>query len=119
MIRVYREEISAKYQQETNCPFVKIRLPDKSYILPTVREVRDWMDNFAVQPYVPESNDCDNRALLLTAHFSGKGWAFGWASIGLHDICTFLSEKKEIWFVEPSNCIIYPPDVNLTWLVMP
>jgi len=118
-MRVFREEILIKYQQETNCPFVKIRLPDRSYTLPTVIEVQDWMEEFAVEPYKEEVNDCDNRALRLLAHFSGKGYAFGWASIGYHDICTFLSDQKQIWYVEPSNCLIYQPDVNLTWMVMP
>jgi len=118
-MKISREEISQIYQKAINCPFVKIRLPDRSYILPTVREVRDWMEEFAVEPYKEEINDCDNRAVKLLAHFSGKGYAFAWASIGHHDICTFLSDQKQIWYVEPSNCLIYPPDVDLTWMVMP
>lgn len=77
------------------------------------------MENFAVRPYQDEVADCDNRALMLLAHFSGLGLAFGWGSIGPHDICVFVSDIEKVWYVEPSTCVIYPPDVPLTWLVMP
>lgn len=119
MVSEKRSYINSMYQQITNVPFVKARFPDSQYILPTVRQVRDHMENFPVKPYKPELADCDNRALLLLTHFSGLGYAFAWASIGIHDICTFMSDQRQIWYIEPSNCLIYPPDVNLTWIVMP
>lgn len=77
------------------------------------------MENVEVKPYRPEAADCDNRALRLTAHFSGLGLAFGWASIGEHDICVFLSDTLQVWYVEPSTCLIYPPDQDLSWAVFP
>lgn len=102
-----------------NCPVLKMRMVDRFYSLPPATVVRDHMENFAVEPYVAERNDCDNRALKLLTHFSGMGLAFAWASIGPHDICTFVDDQKKVWFVEPSNCRIYPPDADLTWMVMP
>ena len=114
-----RENIRALLIQTTNIPPQKLRLPDRHYILPSVVQVRDHMENVEVKPYRPEAADCDNRALRLTAHFSGLGFAFGWASIGEHDICVFLSDTLQVWYVEPSTCLIYPPDQDLSWAVFP
>lgn len=118
-MKVLREMVASAYLSQTGIPVANLRVPDHDYTLPTCVMVRDHMENFEVKPYVAESADCDNRALLLLAHFSGLGYAFGWASVGPHDICTFLSDEKKVWYVEPSTCAIYPPDEPLTWLVMP
>lgn len=110
---------AAEIYLKTKCPIAKMRFADNYYLLPSVDDIKKQLENFYIEPYVKEKNDCDNRAVKLLNYFAGKGFAFGWASVGDHDICTFIDNYLNIWFIEPSTREIYKPNKDLVWLVMP
>jgi len=120
MQTVDREIVRKEFIEQTGCPLAKMRLPDRDYPLPTVREIRDLLDEFDAGPYVPEHNDCDNKAAKFMVYCSDNGHHVAWISIGPHDMNAFVErETMKIWYVEPSQGLIFPVTEPVTWMVIP
>lgn len=118
VVKVSRGKV-AEILMPLNCPVAKLRLCDRTYRLPSKEKVEYYLRSFEAREYAEERSDCDNRANLLLAHFSGLGYAFAWISIGPHDLGMFIDDNEKVWFIEPASKKIFEPSSDIAWLVMP
>jgi hypothetical protein len=95
---------------------------DVRYNLPTDEEVLEHALRFIKLrgPFVYEddSHDCDNAAVEMLAHFSGKGWAFGLAILEGHVVNFYINNRRELKFLEPQNGLLFEPITRLKISVM-
>lgn len=101
-----------------NCASGSMQIADRTFICPHPTFIKEHIRSFIDLPYSPIS--CfENKAVRLLAHFSGKGYAFGWAYVFSKDVCFFVDNIMRIWFVEPKSCTMIRPYNNFDWLVLP
>lgn len=101
-----------------NCSKGSVQIADRTFICPHPTFIKEHIRLFNDSPYDP-SNKYKNKAVQLLAHFSGKGYAFGWAYVFSKDVCFFIDNIMRIWFVEPHSGIMIRPYNNFDWLVLP
>jgi hypothetical protein len=92
-----------------------IYLVDRKYQLIKKAEMIDFLnyDKTDLIKYVPEYHDCDDFSFRLMGQFSIPEWsgiAFGIAFSKVHAFNIFISDKKEIFIIEPQKDLVWRID---------
>lgn len=104
--------------------FDKMFILDRDFTLPMETEVLAQVKTFEASKYVAESHDCDNFALEMWAHMSGKGWPFGTLAYSNklqgHMLNCFICKPGDLRVLEPQTGEILdlPADSVISYIQM-
>lgn len=119
MNRISRSELYELFFTETKANPIHLHFKDRLYWAPSNRKVKDHIRDFDPGEFIPEQNDCDNKAVMLLAHCNGKGWPIATIDVGGHEMCVFVNKKKELMQIEPMTKEIRKLNRTIYHLYMP
>jgi hypothetical protein len=107
--------LKSKIYTQTRCPISHIYIPDPLMDLPTLEEVKIFLqlDKTDELPFIPDKFDCDNFAgalrgkAILYAATKKANWAFGECESDKHGGHRFnivaVAPNAQVFYIEPQN----------------